>query len=138
MPYDAVVYLSPAGGGGAAVSDFGICSGDSGWEVIFRGLPWNPIPADEVEIGSFAKGHVMCLCMKTVWRGNEYWTYSSGSDAPSQIAFQDVDGSLGFRGGSIAERVTSDMWILHLDDGASFLYDDNDGDVLIRIRLEKQ
>jgi hypothetical protein len=136
MPYDAAVYVSPAGGTGAAVSEFGVCFGDSECKVILRGLPSNPSPADEVKVGDFTKGEVICFCMKTAWRGEEYLSRSSNRSALSQIAFRDLDNSLKLRRGRTAERIAPDMWILHLDDGASFLYDDNDRDVLIRIRLD--
>jgi hypothetical protein len=138
MPYDAAVYVSPAGGTGAAVSDFGVCLGDSECKVILRGLPSNPFPADEVKVGDFTKGEVICFCMKTTWRGQEYLTQSSNRSAISQIAFRDLDKSLNLKRGRTAERITTDMWILHLDDGASFLYDDNDRDVMVRIRLERK
>jgi hypothetical protein len=138
LPYDAVLYLSPAGGSGSARSEFGICAeGSAGCGMLFEGLPLSPVPAGEIRVGVYEKGDIICFCMKSAWRGNEHWAYSSEKDALSQIAFRDLDGSLDLKAGSIAERISSDMWILHLDDPASFLYDDNDSDVLIRIRLER-
>ena len=139
IPYDASVYLSPAGGTGAAISEFGTCTdGSARFEMLFKGLPVDPVPAGEIGIGTYGKGSVICFCMKTAWRANEHWAFSSQNDALSQIVFRDLDGSLRLRGGSILKRVTADMWMLHLDDAASFMYDDNDHDVLIRIRLEKK
>src|SRR5262249_46124743 len=68
--------------------------------------------------------------------GGVYWAFSvdAVTDA-SRYAFMDLDNSLGF-GGSIIEQTGPATWLLHMEDAASFLYDDDDDDVLVQLRLE--
>jgi len=61
------------------------------------------------------------------------FSHDTKSEA-ARVAFYDRDNSLG-RDGSAVEKTGSSTWLLHLDDAASVDIDDNDGDVLIQIRL---
>ena len=138
VPYNCTAYLSPAGGSAAAVTELGLGTSQADHKPLFEGLPTNPRPASEIKIGSYPKGKVICFSLKTMWRGNEHWAFSVANDAASQTAFQDLDNSLKLGRGRILKQIAPDTWIMHMDDAASFLVDDSDDDVIIRIRLERE
>ena len=138
VPYNAVVYLSPAGGSGAASTELGLGTSETNHVPVFQGLPGDPQPAEEVRIGEFARGTVISFSQKTRWRGRDYWAFSSNNDVISRVAFQDVDNSLGFGRRRVIEQIAPDTWIMHMDDAASFLIDDNDTDIRVRIRLGRK
>jgi len=134
VPYDATLYLAPLGGDAGAVTEFGLGTSPANAVSIFTGLPGNPIPPGEVEIGFFAAGTALDFYEKTDW-GGTLWAFSADtvSDA-SRCAFMDLDNSLGY-GGSIVEQISLTTWTLHLDDAGSYTFDDDDNDVLIQLRL---
>jgi tetratricopeptide (TPR) repeat protein len=135
VPYDAIVYLSPAGGGAGAVTEFGVGTSEADHTPVFTGLPGHPEPNEEVKVGFFKTGSELPLYEKTEW-GETYWAFTRDRKSESvRVAFYDQDNSLGMRGSAV-EKTGPDTWVLHLDDAASFRNDDNDGDVLIQIRLE--
>ena len=64
------------------------------------------------------------------------WAFSRDTKSDtSRVAFQDRDNSLG-RNGSVIEKTGMSTWLLHLDDAGSAGIDDDDNDVLIKIRLD--
>ena len=134
VPYDAVFYLDHIGGGGAATTEFGLGTSQVNAVPIFTGLPSNPMPPGEIEIGFVAAGARLDFYEKSDW-GGTFWAFSvdTTSDA-ARCAFMDLNNSLG-RGGSIIEQTGPTNWKLYLDDAASYMVDDSDEDVLIQIRL---
>ena len=134
VPYDSVLYLSPVGGDAGAITEFGLGTSPADTIPIFQGLPGNPVPPTEVEVGFFASGSVMNFYEKTDW-GSTYWAFSVDTTTDgSRCAFMDLDNSLGL-GGSIVEPTGPGTWTLHLDDAASYMIDDDDNDILIQMRL---
>ncbi len=135
VPYDAVLFVAPMGGGAGATSDFGLGTSQADAVPILHGLPNYPNPSGEVHVGNVARGSPLHFYQRTEF-GGVYWAFSIDTitDA-SRYAFIDLDDSLGF-GGSIIEQTGPTTWLLHMDDAASFYYDDDDDDVLVQLRLE--
>jgi hypothetical protein len=138
LPYTADVLLTPIGGSAGAVSEFGLGTSQSNAEPLFTGLPDAYSNYGPTDIGTYAAGAPLNVYIKTVFGGETYYAYSDDTTDPSsRTAFMDLDNSLGL-GGSIYEKVNSTTYVMHLDDAASYLYDDNDSDLLIRITLVPQ
>ncbi len=138
VPYDCIVYLYPVGGRALAITEIGLGTSESDFESVFSGLPNRPSPASEIRVGRYKKGRQIPLCLRTEWLGNTHYAFCNRSDDPSKIAFEDSDNSLGLGGHIIEKGEGSSTWTMHMDDAASFLVDDSDNDVIIRIRLERQ
>jgi hypothetical protein len=135
VPYDATLYLSVAGGNAGGVTEFGLGTSEAKHTPIFTALPRDPQPKDEVKIGFVKAGSKLDFYEKTDWAGI-HWAFTRDRDTKaSLLAFFDPDNSLGL-GGSVIEKTGPEIWILHLDDAASGLINsDNDGDILIEMRL---
>ncbi len=135
VPYDAIFYVAPMGGGAGATSDFGVGTSQADAVPLLHGLPNYPNPSGEVQVGPVARGGALNFYLRSEF-GGVYWAFSVDtiSDA-SRYAFMDLDNSLGL-GGSIIEQTGPTTWLLHMDDAASFYYDDDDDDVLVQLRLE--
>src|SRR5262249_36960736 len=132
---DATLYVAPMGGGAGATSDFGLGTSQADAIPLLHGLPNYPNPSGEIQVGSVARGSALNFYLRTEF-GAEYWAFSADTitDA-SRYAFMDLDNSLGL-GGSIIEQTGPATWLLHMDDAASYLYDDDDDDVLVQLRFE--
>jgi hypothetical protein len=129
IPYDATLYLAPVKGYGGATTELGIVTSLGDFLPIFTGLPGRPNPAKEVEIGPVSRWSKLRIYLKR----NGEWVFSDAASSPlSRECFWDRDYSLGGRG-SIIEKTSASTWLLHLDDIDST--DDDDGDILIQIRL---
>jgi hypothetical protein len=124
------MYLWSVGGNGGGNTEFGLVSSMGELQPVFVGLPAQPRPSGEVEIGHVAKGSRLRIYLKT-WGKSVSSDFGRSTEA-DQI-FWDGDNSLG-RNGSIVERTGPTTWVLHLDDLCSG--DDDDDDFLIQIRLE--
>ncbi len=136
VPYDATLYLQPVGGFAGAVTEFGIGTSIQDHTAYFTGLPYNPNPANELDVGYVAAGTSLNFYEKTEWLGSTYWAFSSeyATDLASFIAFWDP--TLSFSPtGNIVQQTSPTTWVLHLDDAASYLVDDNNSDVLMQVRL---
>ena len=135
VPYDATLYLKSVGGTGGATTDFGIGTSMTDAVPYLTGLPHNPTPNTEVQVGTFSANTSLNFYMKSVF-GSTYWAFSDldTTDPASITAFTDTDHSFSPTG-NIVVQTSPTTWILHLDDAASFKVDDNDNDVLIQIRL---
>lgn len=48
--------------------------------------------------------------------------------------FTDIDNSLGL-GGSVVEVIGLDRWTLQLDDAASYMFDDDDNEMIIKVNV---
>jgi Flp pilus assembly protein TadD len=135
VPYDAMLSLRPAGGSAGAVTEFGLGTSEASHTSIFTGLPANPQPDEEVKIGYVAAGSELQFYMKSEFGDRIGWAFSRDTKSEaSRVAFRDRDNSLG-RDGSVIEQTGPSTWLLHLDDATSVDFDDNEGDVLIEIRL---
>jgi len=134
VPYDATLYLSPAGGSAGATTEFGLGTSEADHKPIFTGLPGNPEPNREVKVGLVKAGTELHFYEKTEWGGIR-WAFSHDSDSEgARVAFHDRDNDLGL-GGSVIEKTGPETWIFHLDDAGSVDIDDNNADVLIEMRL---
>ncbi len=134
VPYDAMLSLTPVGGSAGATTEFGLGTSEARHTPIFTGLPADPQPNGEVKIGFVAAGSRLHFYEKTDFGGIR-WAFSNDlKSEAARVAFRDRDNSLG-RDGSAIEQTGPSTWLLHLDDAASVDFDDNDGDVLIEIRL---
>lgn len=134
MPFNGRLYLLQEGGSASASTDFGLGTSPTNFAQYYGGLPNNPNPVGEVMVGYFTAGTVINFGMFTVFGNQSGWAFSTGTDEGSIVAFTDIDDSLGM-GGSITQQTSSTTWLLHLDDALSYLYDDDDNDVLMQIRV---
>ena len=137
MPFSGTLYLQQKGGEAGATTEFGVGTSPTNFVEYYRGLPNSPDPVGEVMVGSFTKGTVINFGMFTQFGTQSGWAFSSGSTQASVVAFSDVDDSLGM-GGKIIQQTSPNTWLLHLDDALSYLYDDDDNDVLMQIRIVPQ
>jgi hypothetical protein len=134
VPYNATMYLDVLGGSPGAVTEFGIIRKDGELKPIFTGIPSNTDPPGTVKVGTVPAGTVLRFYQKTEWQGKKYFADSSRSDPASRVAFYDIDNSLGL-GGTAVEKLSRNVWLLNLDNAASFLVDDDDDDVVILMTL---
>ena len=104
-------------------------------EIISNIPPFTSLPSAEVFVGQFNAGETVHFGMFTTFIGDSAWAFSNRTDVPSRNAFTDEDNSLGF-GGSVIEQESPTTWLMHLDNAVSFLYDDDDNDIVLRLRLE--
>jgi len=95
-------------------------------------------PSATVNMGYFPAGSALDFYQISDYYGS-FWAFSSHAGSartPSDIAvFSDPDNSLGL-GGSVVQVLGIDDWVLHLDDAASFGYDDDDNELLIRVFVD--
>ena len=95
-------------------------------------------PSPIVDKGFLAAGTVLDFYNISDF-GGLHFAFSSTlglSPSPSDlVVFTDIDNSLGF-GGSVVETIGIDDWVLHLDDAASICCDDDDNEMIIRVRIE--
>jgi hypothetical protein len=82
-----------------------------------------------------SEGERIVFGLRTSWGELPEWAFSNRSDRSSTVAFKDGNNLLR-RGGTAVQSVTPNTWILHLDDAASYLVDDDNDDILIQIRFE--
>jgi hypothetical protein len=134
LPFDASAYFTPAGGSAGAVTTLGLGTSLATFRPVYSGLPGNPSPNEEIYVGDYVQGTPIHIGEETSFSGT-FWAFSADTTSPaSRTAFMDLDNSLGF-GGSIIQPLGNNRWELHMDDAASYEYDDNDSDVLLIIRL---
>jgi hypothetical protein len=134
VPYDATLYLAPLGGDAGATTEFGLGTSQQNAVPIFAGLPNNPQPAGQVQIGFVSAGTDLNFYEKTDF-GSTEWAFSIDTvTVASRVAFLDLNNTLGL-GGSIVEPTGPTTWLLHLDDAVSYLFDDDNNDLYVQIRL---
>jgi hypothetical protein len=131
-----------AGGGlgGGSDQEFGLDVADSLIYVFTMHLPGatNVTPSPIVNMGYVEAGTGLDFYNYSSWGGG-YQAYSKNIGTPAETAsdratFLDTDFSLGL-GGSIVEVVADNHWILHMDDAASFMVDDDDNELVITVRI---
>jgi hypothetical protein len=133
MPISGRVYIKLLAGDGGAATNFGVGSSPTAFTSYLQGIP--DTPSQEVLIGTFPEGATVPFGMHTTFAGQSAWAFVSGTDQPSLRAFTDTDNSLGM-GGRIFQQTSPTTWKMNLDNAMSYLYDDDDNDLLIQIRLE--
>jgi hypothetical protein len=111
---------------------FGVGSSEADFREVIRNTP--ALPVGEVELGSFPAGETIHFGVWTRFGGVEEWAFSNRNDPPSRVVFQDGGNLLGL-GGNVIEQILPDVWILHLDNAASVPFDDDNDDIVIRMRL---
>jgi hypothetical protein len=134
MPITGDLFLQQMGGEAGGVTSFGLGTSPSNFIPFYTGLPNNPNPTGEVLVGIFNSGTTIHFGEFTVFGSLSGFAFSNGTDQASIVAFTDVDNSLGM-GGSIIQRTGPQTWLLHLDDAVSYLFDDDDNDVLMQLRV---
>jgi hypothetical protein len=134
MPYSATMYLQQMGGSAAATTTFGLGTSSSNFVPFYSGLPNNPNPTGQVLVGSFTAGTLVNFGMYTTYGSQSGWAFSIGTDEASIVSFADLSDSLGMNHG-ITQQTSSTTWVLHLDDALSYLYDDDNNDVIMGIIL---
>lgn len=134
VPFKAAVYMQALGGDAGAITEFGLhrIRGNV-FTPIFTGLPYAPEPSGEVALGIFEAGAALDFYQRSEF-GGTYWAYSSASDPASLVAFTDTTNMLG-QGGSVVVPFGPDTWVLFLDDAPSYLFDDDNNDLFIQVRL---
>ena len=137
MPSDGYLYLQQMGGTGGGVTTFGIGTSQNDFVPYYTGLPADPHPTGEVLAGFFTAGATIHLGMYTTFAGGAGWAFSVDNDLASVEAFTDIYDSLAM-GGSIIQQTSQNTWLLHLDDALSYLYGDNNNDVLMQLRVSAQ
>jgi hypothetical protein len=134
MPFGGYLSVQSIGGEAGGVTTFGLGTSPSNFVAYLKGLPNTPSSLSAINVGFFASGTTIHLGMFTTFAGASGWAFSNGTDQASIVAFSDIDNSLGL-GGSIIQQTGANTWVLHLDDALSYLYDDDDNDVLIQLRI---
>ena len=137
MPADGDVFLTPLGGNANARSDFGI-GGLKGFKVIFKDLPEKHAKYERTKIGTFRKGDTIPFCIATTFHGSDYFACSEYNDISSNIAFADLDNSLGIGNQSIIKKISNTEYILYIDDASSRGSADDDNDVIIKLEIERR
>ena len=136
MPYNATMYLQQEEGFAAATTEFGAGTWPTNFVEYYSGLPNNPDPTGQVLVGSFDAGTIVNVGMYTVYGDLNGWSFSNqvSSNQPSLISFADLGNTLGLNH-SITQQTSSTTWVLWLDDALSYLYDDDNNDVIMEIIL---
>jgi hypothetical protein len=134
MPITGDLYLQQMRGEAGGVTSFGLGTSPANFVPFYTGLPNSPNPSGEVLAGLFNSGTTIHFGEFTVFGSLSGFAFSNGTDQASIVAFTDVDNSLGM-GGSIIQRTGPQTWLLHLDDAQSYLFDDDDNDVLMQLRV---
>ena len=134
VPFSGKLYLEAIGGDAASSgrANFGLGNSPANCQFYLSGLAPNRSP--EILVGSFNAGVTVDFCMLSTYAGDSAWAFSNGTDPSSLAAFADLDNSLGM-GGKITQQTSPNTWIMHLD-YANLGYDDDDNDILMKIRLE--
>lgn len=133
VPFSGTVYLKLANKSGSADSQLGI--GTSPSNCRFAVSSRSPTPTSEIAAGTFQAGSIVSFCMYSRLNNMSEWAFSSGNDRPSAVAFSDTDNSLRL-GGRVIQQNGGSSWTMHLDDALSYLYDDDDDDLVVTIRVE--
>lgn len=137
VPFDCVVYVSADGGWAGASSELGVGLSPKTFRPVLKNLPERVAgkEREESKLGTFSKGSSIPLALRTVWRNKIHYAFVGSQDLASRTAFFDVD-KVGILPRRLLKMVGKNIYQLRLDDAASYLIDDNEGDMVIRIRIE--
>jgi hypothetical protein len=137
MPVTGSLYLQQEGGSAAATTTFGLGTSPSNFVAYYTGLPNSPSPTGQLLAGTFTAGTLVNFGMYTTFGSQSGWAFSTGTDQASLVSFADLSNSLGMDHG-ITQQTSSTTWLLHLDDALSYLYDDDNNDVLMQLSVVSQ
>lgn len=141
-----LVFEVLSGEGGASTQEFGLGSPtlstppalrNTVFVITLNGSVSNVAPSTIRNMGFFSAGSALDFYNISDFGGTQLALSSAldGSPTPSDlVVFRDLDNSLGF-GGSIVEVLGPNDWILHMDDAASYAFDDDDNEMVIRVRV---
>jgi hypothetical protein len=133
-PSSGNLYIQCVGGSAGATSQFGTGTSPSNFTSYLNGLP-SSCPTSEVSIGPVSAGQAVQFGMQTLWNGQTYWAFSSGSDTGSKVAFTDVCNNLGM-GGNAIQQTGQNTWVMHLNDAAHYTISQCEANnILIQLRL---
>ena len=132
MPVSGALYLQQEGGSAAATTTFGLGTSSANLVPYYTGLPNSPNPTGELLVGTFPAGTLINFGMYTTFGSQSGYAFSTGTDQASLVSFADLSNSLGMDHG-ITQQTSSTTWLLHLDDALSYLYDDDNNDVLMEL-----
>lgn len=135
LPYSAKVFAKSIGGEAGARSQFGLGTTQTNFIPFLSNLPNHPSTTEEVFLGEFAANDSLPLAISTDWNSRTYFATIGGNDQASQKAFSDLNNSLGL-GGSAFQQTQSNLFYAYLDDAASFLFDDDDNDIVLQLRVQ--
>ena len=136
VPYNATMYLQQEGGYAAASTEFGSGTWPTNFVLDYSGMPNDPNPTGQVLVGSFTAGTIVNFGMFTQYGSQSGWAFSDevGANQAALISFADLSNALGLNH-SITQQTSSTTWVLWLDDAVSYLYDDDNNDVIMEIIL---
>lgn len=133
------------GEAGASIQEFGLGTPAVGSSIGDRDTVFvinyhnQPAVLPLVNKGYFWSGSQLDFYNLSDYLGDLY-AFSSGLMAtPTQAdiaVFTDTNNSLNL-GGSVVEGVGDNQWILHLDDAWSYLFDDDDNEMIIRVWIDQ-
>jgi len=106
------------------------CVNIANFVEYYSGLPNDPDPAGQVLVGSFTASTIVNFGMFTQY-SQSGWAFSDevGANQAALISFADLSNALGLNH-SITQQTSSTTWVLWLDDAVSYLYDDDNNDVI--------
>lgn len=137
-----LIFVAVEGHGGTSEQEFGIIAPGGEREMVFTlhlvdGNLASTSPQPVVDMGLFSAGTSLDF-YNVSWFDGPKFAFSAnlaGSPTPSDlVVFTDRDNSLGL-GGGVVEVLGDNHWLLHLDDAASFNYDDDDNELIIDVRV---
>ncbi len=135
MPYGGNVYLEATGAKPGAEWKFGIGTASLSCHVYLSSLPDTSYPRGEIAADNLKAGDTIRFCMWSKYGATTAWAFSDSTDPASRVAFGDASNALHL-GGNVIEKTSESTWLMHLDNAVSYLYDDSNDDILIKIRIE--
>ena len=133
-PTSGTLYVKCAAGNAGAVSQFGIGTSPVNFVPYLNSLPGS-CPTSEVSIGAVSAGETVPFGIHTLWQGQDYWAFSTGTDEASNVAFSDIYNRLRMDG-KIIQQNGPNLWVMHLNDAAHYTVDYGmANNFLIQIRL---
>ncbi len=132
MPVSGALYLQQEGGSAGGATTFGLGTSSANFVPYYTGLPNNPSPTGQLLVGTFPAGTLINFGMYTTFGSQSGYAFSTGTDQASLVSFADLSNSLGMDHG-ITQQTSPTTWLLHLDDALSYLFDDDNNDVLMEL-----
>lgn len=133
------------GEAGPSLQEFGIGTPAPDSLPIDRNSVWvidyyhSPVPLPIANKGYFLQGSQFDFYNLSNYNGNLFAFSSRLSNSPTQAdlaTFTDSDNSLRL-GGGVVENIGDNAWILHLDDAWSYMYDDDDNEMIIKVWVDQ-
>ncbi len=133
-PASGTLYISCVGGSAGAVSQFGTGTSPTNFVPYLSSLP-ESCPTAQVSLGAVTAGQTVPFGIETLWGGQTYWAFSTGTDEASIVSFNDLNDSLGM-GGNILQQTGTNTWVMHLNDAAHYtISQDEANNILIQLQI---